>query len=118
MFVDIKRKDDQLILRLLHPRIDGSNHMLDAMTEFLGPDALSESAPSAVAGLTEIEINFVDVIYLNSMGITELVNIYRLLTDRSRGRIHFRFINVGNRIHSILELVEFTKLADVQKAEA
>jgi anti-anti-sigma regulatory factor len=116
MFVDIKRKDNQLNLQLLHPRIDGSNHMLDAMTEFLGPEALSDNA--AVAGLTEIEIDFAAVTYLNSMGITELVNLYRLGTDRSRGRIQFRFINVSNRIHSILELVEFTKLADVQKTEA
>lgn len=116
MFVDIQRKDDQLHLRLLHPRIDGSNHMLDAMTEFLGPEALNEDA--AIAGLTGIEIDFAAVTYLNSMGITELVNLYRLATDRSRGRIQFRFINVSNRIHSILELVEFTRLADVQKTEA
>ncbi|MCR9144001.1 MAG: STAS domain-containing protein [bacterium] len=116
MFVEITREDDQLLLKLLHPRIDGSNHMLDAMTEFLGPEALGDNA--AVSGLREIEIDFAAVNYLNSMGITELVNLYRMATDRSRGRIQFRFINVSNRIHSILELVEFTKLADVQKTEA
>ena len=113
MFVDVKRNDSKLVLALLHPRIDGSNHLLDAVNEF----TRQSGGLPAIADLTEIEIDFAGVTYLNSMGITELVNIYRYLTAQSRGRIQFRFSNVMPRIHSILDLVEFTKLADVQKRD-
>ena len=108
MFVDLKQKENTLCCKLLTPRIDGSNHMLDALNEFL-----QNQGADALQGIHEFEIDFGQVEYLNSSGISELVNIYRLVTDRSRGQIHFRFVNVRSRIHSIMELVEFTKLADV-----
>lgn len=91
----------QLIVHI--PRIDGGGQIADAMREY--EDDLS--------GVESIEVDFKHVEYLNSMGITELVNMYRIITDKSRGRITFRFVNVKSKIHSILELVEFTKIVDV-----
>ncbi len=105
MHIEItKEKDGTQLSVLVHvPRIDGSGQIADAMREY--EDDLS--------GVESIEVDFKHVDYLNSMGITELVNMYRIITDKSRGRITFRFVNVKSKIHSILELVEFTKIVDV-----
>ncbi len=103
MFVEFKREGDALKIIVLHPRIDGENHIWNAVQKenLLQPDV----------GLLEFDLGRVE--YMNSLGITEFVNIHRRFLDTTKGRVKLRFINVERKIMGILALVELDKVAEV-----
>lgn len=103
MLVEFKREGETLKIIVLHPRIDGENHIWNALQKenLLQPDV----------GLLEFDLAKVE--YMNSLGITEFVNIHRRFLDATKGRVKLRFINVERKIMGILALVELDKVAEV-----
>jgi anti-anti-sigma regulatory factor len=100
---EIHKDGTTLILRAVYPRLDGGNHLLNAL----------KSGPWLEGDVEAVEIDFGDVEYLNSLGITELVTIHRLVQEQTRGKTRFRFFNVDRKIRTILELVEVQKIAEI-----
>ncbi len=98
MHVEVQQNGSQLFVRLLAPRLEGDNHVVDALKEY------AEPAPELV------ELDFDGVNYLNSRGITELVSLYRLF-DNEVTRL--RFINVKGRVRHVMDLVELHHIADI-----
>ncbi|MCE9597807.1 MAG: hypothetical protein K8S54_07555 [Spirochaetia bacterium] len=97
-------KDGQIVrIRILHPRLDGSNYVIAAL----------KAAPFVTPDVTHVDIDFEAVEYLNSLGITELVTIHRLFQEQTRGKCTFRFLGVDRKIRVILELVEVQKIAEI-----
>lgn len=101
--VEVKREGKSLFVRVLFPRIDGENFIVNAVKE--------KNLIAQDIELVEIDLDAVE--YLNSLGITEFVNIHRMFTDITRGKTKFRFTNVDRKVKAILELVEVQKIAEI-----
>lgn len=103
MDVTIKKNATTVEIGINEPRIDGMNHILAAIQSgnFLNPT------------VRQVDLDFHAVEYLNSLGITEIINIHRSFTDVTGGNVRFRFINVDFKVRSILELVEIQKIAEI-----
>ncbi len=102
MLVDITKTGQELRIKVLHPRIDGDNFIIKSLKE-----------KKLVFAMELVEFDLDSVEYVNSLGITEFVNIHRMYTEISRGKTRFRFINVDKKVNAILELVEVQKLAEI-----
>lgn len=101
MHAEVQQDGSQLFVRLLQPRLEGDNHIVDALKEYVG------STPDLV------ELDFSKVTYMNSRGITELVSLYRLF-DNDVTKL--RFINVKGRVRHVMDLVELHHIADIPDA--
>jgi len=104
MAVQIEKRDDALHVKIKHPRIDGENLILAALDE----QGLLTKPEYAV-----LELDLGEVEYLNSLGITEFVNIHRRLRTAPES-VGLRLINVDKKVNAILELVEIQKIAEIQ----
>ena len=98
MRVEIEQNNRTLYVRLLDPRLEGEQKIVDALKEYQQAD------------LEHVEIDFALVQYLNSRGITELVSIYRTF-DPDRTKL--KFLNVGGRVRHIMDLVELQHIAEI-----
>ncbi len=85
------------------PRMDGDNLMIGAMQK---ARVFERSWRAATLDLAVVE-------YLNSLGITELVNIHRGLIEKNP-QLQFRLCNVDRRVNAILELVEIQNIAQIE----
>lgn len=103
MSVFIEKGDDALYVKINHPRIDGENLILKALEN----DGRLEDPDYSV-----LELDLASVEYLNSLGITEFVNIRRRFRNGPRD-VSMRLINVDKRVQAILELVEIQKIAEI-----
>ncbi len=103
MPVRIEKRGRNLYVEVTHPRIDGENHILRALQEgnyFRGE-------------FEYVDIDLEHVEYLNSLGITEFVNIHRRFIDEGN-TTRLRLLNVERKVNAILELVEMQKIADIE----
>ena len=101
---EISRDGSKLIIKILHNRIDGDNHIIHALEKgnFIQED------------IESLEFDFDRVEYLNSLGITEFININRKFPVKGkRKKSKFVFLNVSAHIYGILELVEMHKMAEI-----
>jgi len=101
--VEIIKDAKILRIQILHRRIDGENYILNALLE--GDYFSSE--------VSLVELDFENVEYLNSLGITEFINIHRKFNASNPESVEFKFINVDAHIYGILELVEMHKIAEI-----
>lgn len=104
MSVTITRQDPHtLLVQVQHARIDGENIILSKLKEggVVTPD------------IDTLIMDFDEVGYLNSLGITEMINIHRLVTETAGDQVKFQFRNVARKVLSILELVELHKVAEI-----
>ena len=102
--VEISRDGSVLKIKILHNRIDGDNHIIHALEKgnFIQDD------------VAKLEFDFEKVEYLNSLGITEFININRKFPSGSKKKkSKFVFLNVSAHIYGILELVEMHKMAEI-----
>ncbi len=104
MGIDVKQEGTTVTVVVRRQRLDGDNDILNALKKggFLG------------ANLSTLIIDFEPVEFINSLGITELVNIHRLCTETHPEGVHFRFLNVDKKVNAILELVEIQKFAEIE----
>ena len=103
MAVSIEYKGDILEIKIHSSRIDGKNEIFEALTETTIP-----------SGIEIVEIDMRRVSYINSLGIAELVSIYRyLMQDEKRKNLKFRFLNVKPEVAQLLRLVEFADLVEI-----
>jgi anti-anti-sigma regulatory factor len=107
MPVKIERRGQVLYILVMHPRIDGENYILRALSE----------GNYFQDGYEAIEIDLDQVEYLNSLGITEFVGIHRRFGEASGGRSRMRLRNVERKVNAILDLVEMHKIADIHLKE-
>lgn len=107
MQVQINREADVVSVLVKHPRIDGENYILRALTE----------GNYFQSGIRVIEIDLASVEHLNSLGITEFVSIHRRIEEFSDGETVLRLINVERKVNAILDLVEMHKIAEIQLRE-
>lgn len=99
----ISQDNDTIIINIAHSRIDGENLILNALLKdgWFKPD------------ICNVVLDFNNVAYINSMGITEIINIHRRFTESASDHVHFKFINLGKKVLEILSMVEIQKIADV-----
>ncbi|MCB1173193.1 MAG: STAS domain-containing protein [Leptospiraceae bacterium] len=64
----------------------------------------------------KLMLDFDLVEYINSTGVSEIINIYRLFKDQSMGSFEMVLFNVTPRVKAILELVEIHNIATVRQA--
>lgn len=104
MHVTIEKQEETLKIKVHHPRMDGENHILNALKEggYFTPD------------IRLVELDFNNVEYINSLGITEIINIHRNFADATGNQVRFCFINVGRKVIAVLELVEVQKIAEIR----
>jgi len=103
--VEINQEGNTLKISINDKRIDGDNHIMNALKEgnFIRPE------------IECLEFDFYSVEYLNSLGITEFVNINRSFSNpEKKKKTKFKFLNVSSHIYAILELVEMHKMAEIQ----
>lgn len=103
MSVQIQKSNHSLLIKVAFPRLDGENHIINALDddECFQPDVES------------IEIDLSSVDYINSLGISEFVTINRRFLEVRPNGVNFRLTNVDRRVNAILELVEFEKVAEI-----
>lgn len=99
MRVELEQHNRTLYVRLLDPRLEGEHAVVDALQEYTELD------------LERVEIDFAQVEYMNSRGITELVSIYRSFNAE---KTRLCFLNVRGRVRHIMDLVELHHIADIQ----
>lgn len=97
---EIHKDGTTLILRAVYPRLDGAAILLNAL----------KSGPWLEGDVEAVEIDFGDVEYLNSLGITELVTIHRLVQEQTRGKTRFRFFKCGPQDSDDSSLWKFKRL--------
>lgn len=99
MRIEIEQHNRTLYVRLLDPRLEGENEVVDALKEYAEVD------------LERVEMDFGQVEYMNSRGITELVSIYRTFNPE---KTKLKFLNVRGRVRHIMDLVELHHIAEIQ----
>ncbi len=104
--VSIETKGNEVTVSVLHPRIDGENHIINEIrrSECFRPETL------------KVEINFEPVRYINSLGISEIINIHRLFNEVTGENSRLIFCNVDPKVLSILELIEIHKIVEIRPA--
>lgn len=103
--VEIEKQGPVLRVNILHTRIDGDALLLGR---------IQEACPDG-ADLQQIEFDFKHVEYINSLGITDLVNVHRAFNEGHR-EVTLRLINVNRKVNAILELVDLSKIAEITLA--
>ena len=105
--VETEQSGSSVKIKILQQRLDGDNFVLNALKDgnFFNKD------------IELVEIDFDPVEFINSLGITELVNIHRMYMDANQGSTRFRFLNVDRKVNAILELVEIQKIAEIEVKE-
>ncbi len=103
MLVDITKEGTRIKIKVNHSRIDGENTMIGALKagNYFSPD------------VTQVDFDFEAVGYINSLGITEVINIHRNFNEAASDKVKFRFINVDRKVLAILDLVEMKKIAEI-----
>ncbi len=103
MSVTIEKEGSTLRIIVHHPRLDGENQILNEIKKgnYFSPD------------IQLVELDFDRVEYINSLGISEIINIHRNFSDASGGKAKFRFKNLDRKVLAILELVEIQKIAEI-----
>jgi len=106
-FVEIEKSDNELLIKTLAQRLDGDNYILNALLDgnFFHSD------------YDGIELDLFSVEFINSLGITELVNLHRKFTEGKKSPSPIRFINVDRKVNAILELVDFHKVVEISVKE-
>lgn len=99
MRLELEQHNQTLYVRLLDQRLEGENEIVDALKEYLNVD------------LERVEIDFGQVEYMNSRGITELVSIYRSFDPE---KVKLKFLNVRGRVKHVMDLVELHHIAEIQ----
>lgn len=99
MRLELEQHNQTLYVRLLDQRLEGENEIVDALKEYTEVD------------LDRVEIDFGQVEYMNSRGITELVSIYRSFDPK---KVKLRFLNVRGRVKHVMDLVELHHIAEIQ----
>ncbi|MBX7056875.1 MAG: hypothetical protein K1X75_02325 [Leptospirales bacterium] len=102
MAIHLQIEEDRLLIRADTTRMDGENLIFTAM----------EKAGVFEKHWREVTIDLQHLEYLNSLGITELVNIHRSLRGNGRTFV-LRLIHVDRKVNAILELVEIQKIAEI-----
>jgi anti-anti-sigma regulatory factor len=102
--VSIKLNSPELLITIHHSRIDGENHILQALKAggFFRPDILF------------ITLDFDQVKYINSLGISEIINVHRNFNEITQEKAKLVFKNVDPKVLSILELIEIHKIVEIQ----
>ncbi len=103
MNLSAQKTGTTLRLKISEPRIEGDN----SLVSFLNAGKYISS------DLEVLELDLADVEYINSPGISELINLNRNLQEATNERARMVFLNVDQRVNSILELVEVTKIAEI-----
>lgn len=103
MLADVSKEGKELHIKILQSRLEGDNLLLKKLQ---GEGFIERD-------VEVVEFDFDKVDYLNSLGITEIVNIHRLYMEKTKNKAKFRFINVDKKVLAILELVELHKLAEI-----
>ena len=103
MGIEIREEAGTVHVRVQQQRLDGDNDILNALKRgnFFGP------------ALRLLEIDFEPVEFINSLGITELVNIHRHCLEQHPDGVEFRFLNVDKKVNAILELVDIQTFAEI-----
>ena len=101
--VDFEQQNGSLYIRALGERLDGSNQILETMEE----NGLFRNSYS------KVELDMARVEFINSLGITELVDMQRRFTDNMQRKTTLHFTNVDPKVNAILELVEFHRVAKI-----
>ena len=103
--VEIEKQGPRLYVKILHTRIDGDALLLSRIQE----------ACSDASDLELIEFDFKHVEYINSLGITDLVNVHRAFNEGQRA-VTLRLLHVNRKVNAILELVDLGKIAEISLA--
>ncbi|MCB1166810.1 MAG: STAS domain-containing protein [Leptospiraceae bacterium] len=103
MDLKIEKQGNDLLIRLFHPRVDGDNLILRELElgEFLG------------APIGTLTIDMAEIEYINSLGITELINIHRRFSESNSDGFKLVLKNVDRKIATILELVDIHRIAEI-----
>ncbi|MCB1171064.1 MAG: STAS domain-containing protein [Leptospiraceae bacterium] len=104
MDLKIEKQGNNLLIRLFHPRVDGDNLILK---ELEVGNYQAEPVENLIIDMAEIE-------YINSLGITELINIHRKFTEKNPEGFRLQLRNVDRKIATILELVDIHRIADIE----
>lgn len=104
MNIEIRQEGALLRIRILAQRLDGDNEILAAI----------KNGNYKIDRTELVEVDFSPVEFINSLGITELVNIHRLFAEANPEGVRLRFLNVDKKVNAILELVEIQKIAEIQ----
>lgn len=104
MDVIIEKERNLVHVYVKNNNIDGDNSIFSALKSSSAPD---KSSPVLVIDFNNIE-------YINSLGITEIINIHRYFSSQIGDSFRIRIINVDRKIATILELVELSKIAEIE----
>lgn len=103
MSVSIRKYPHKVEIRIGTERLDGENDILEAINK----------ETDLARDIHDLIIDFENVSYINSLGISELINIHRIFSDANKGSTHLHFINVDRKVRAILELVDMHKIAEI-----
>ncbi len=103
----IEQTGNTLLVQLDVPRIDGENSII----------AILDSGKYFKSEVSKVIIDFNSVEYINSLGITEIINIHRKFSEHGPGKVDFQFINLTPKVMNILSLIEIEKIAEVHPKE-
>lgn len=104
MDLKIEKQGNNLLVRLFHPRVDGDNLILKEL----------ESGQYHSAPVESLTIDMAEIEYINSLGITEIINIHRKFTEKNPEGFRLQLRNVDRKIATILELVDIHRIADIE----
>lgn len=96
MMVQFITQNDILIFRLPHGCLQGDNDLF----RFI---ANQSDLPSETSS---IQFDFEQIDYINSLGVAELISIFRYLQRKYHQDIEFNLINVSAEIQKLLKIVE------------
>lgn len=103
MEIFIEKEPDRIVVVVKNQSIDGDNTILNRLKE---GDFLNSAAPFLVIDMSNVE-------YINSLGITEIINIHRHYVARLGDSFVLILDNVDRKIATILELVELGKITQI-----
>lgn len=103
MSFSAKKTGTTLRLTIGSPRIEGDNSLVNFLKD----------GRYITSDLEALELDMDSVEYINSPGISELINLNRNLQEATSNQARLVFLNVEQRVNSILELVEVTKIAEI-----
>ncbi|HBS06611.1 MAG TPA: hypothetical protein DEA96_16700 [Leptospiraceae bacterium] len=104
MDLKIEKQGNDLLIRLFHPRVDGDNLILKEL----------DAGKFTIEPVDSLTIDMAEIEYINSLGITEIINIHRKFSEKNPGGFRLKLQNVDRKIATILELVDIHRIADIE----
>jgi len=103
MIADFKIEDECLSVTINESKLDGQ----ESLFEFIIEQNVVEKK------IEKIIFDFVNVNYINSLGIAEFISLMRFFSEK-KPKMKYKYINVDKKISKIFKMIELGSIADIE----